>query len=287
MAIVLGLDIHRQQITYDALDTASGEVPAETRALRGPKRRAKTDRADARHLRELLQVGRLPEAWIAPAHLQELRARVRLRQTLVAERTAWQQRIHATLFHHGLRAEPNLLTQERRTWLERLELTTAAREQLAVALRAIDQLNAELAPLERSLRTLARGLPGSRALIDRHFGVGELTALALLCELGDVRRFRSSRRAVRHAGLDITVQSSDGKRRPGRLLRQGPPLLRWAVYEAAQCASRPSSPDHGAYRVLSARLGHNRAKLTIARRLLRRAYHTLAELGDDALAPSV
>jgi transposase len=69
--------------------------PAETSSMRGSKKRAKTDRADARHLRELLMVGRLPEAWIAPGHLLDLRARVRLRHTLVDQRGEWQQRIQA------------------------------------------------------------------------------------------------------------------------------------------------------------------------------------------------
>ncbi|MEY2515752.1 MAG: transposase [bacterium] len=76
--------------------------PAETSALRGNKKRAKTDRADARHLRELLMAGRLPESWIAPDHLLDLRATVRLRHALVDERGEWQQRMHAVLYHHGL-----------------------------------------------------------------------------------------------------------------------------------------------------------------------------------------
>jgi transposase len=75
--------------------------PAETAARRGHKKRAKTDRADARHLRELLTIGRLPESWIAPDHLLDLRARVRLRHTLVDQRGEWQQRIQAVLYHHG------------------------------------------------------------------------------------------------------------------------------------------------------------------------------------------
>jgi transposase len=74
---------------------------AETRARRGTKRRAKTDRQDARWLRVLLAEGRLPEAWIPPAHVREWRTRTRLRKTLVDERTSWLQRIQATLFHHG------------------------------------------------------------------------------------------------------------------------------------------------------------------------------------------
>lgn len=80
--------------------------PAETAARRGTKKRAKSDRADARHLRELLMIGRLPESWIPPGHLLDLRAQVRLRHTLVDQRREWQQRIQATLYHHGARHEP-------------------------------------------------------------------------------------------------------------------------------------------------------------------------------------
>ena len=76
--------------------------PAETSSLRGPKRRAKTDRTDARLLRELLEQGRLPCSWIPPTWILDLRTTVRLPKTLVDQRTAWQQRIHAASFHHGL-----------------------------------------------------------------------------------------------------------------------------------------------------------------------------------------
>src|SRR5215211_4630850 len=75
--------------------------PAETAARRGNKKRAKTDRADARHHRELLLAGRLPESWIPPDHILDLRARVRLRHTLIEQHSEWQQRIQAVLYHHG------------------------------------------------------------------------------------------------------------------------------------------------------------------------------------------
>jgi transposase len=72
--------------------------PAETAARRGTKKRAKSDRTDARHLRELLMVGRLPESWIPSEHLLDLRARVRLRHTLVDQRREWQQRMQSVLY---------------------------------------------------------------------------------------------------------------------------------------------------------------------------------------------
>ncbi|HZQ64842.1 MAG TPA: transposase, partial [Gaiellaceae bacterium] len=118
------------------------------------------------------------------------------------------------------------------------------------------------------------------------FGVGPLVSTAILAELGDARRFSSSRHAVRYAGLDITVYSSDAHRAPRRLSRQGSTVLRWAVYEAAQTASRTGSPDHATYLTLAGRLGKSRAKLTLARKLLRRAHHLLRELGDAALQPA-
>jgi transposase len=336
--IVMAFDQHREQITFDALDTTSGVVsrgrirpadrlgfrdwlsrregqelevaleattgwrfmveelravgarvplaePAETSARRGPKKRAKTDREDARRLRELLQAGRVPESWIPPEHILELRSKVRLRHTLIVERGEWQQRIQAQLYHHGVPRRRQLLVGERRAWLEQLELPDAARRQIQVALAMIDAVDGRLGPLDRELRLFARGQPGCRALMS-HYGIGEITAVAILAELGDARRFSSSRHAVRYAGLDITVSESDRRRSAGHLSRQGPPTLRWALYEAAQVARRPGSPDRSYYEQAADRLGGNRACLAIARKLLKRSFHTLRELGEEALQPA-
>jgi transposase len=340
MAIIGGLDVHRSQITYDWVDTDTGQgrrgrlapahreqlrawlaqftgqqaafalegctgwryvveelqragiaahlaEPADTSTLRGPKRRAKTDRTDARHLRQLLAAGRLPESWIPPAQVLEVRTQVRCYKALLDEHTAWLQRIHAALFHHGVPAERNLLAPDRRQRLvQGSGLSPAARQLVTVALRTLDHLDAELDRLRAELTWFARHQPGCRAL-DALYGIGPLTAVAIWAELGDVRRFTSSRFAVRHTGLDITVWSSDGKRTPGHLARQGPPVLRWALFEAAKTAARASSPDHAYYLQVKGRLGGNRATLAVARKLTRRCHHTLRALGDQAFAPAV
>jgi transposase len=119
-----------------------------------------------------------------------------------------------------------------------------------------------------------------------HYGIGELTAVTILAELGDCTRFSCSRQAVRYAGMDITVKQSDQHRAPGHISRQGPPALRWALYEAAQVARRPGSPDRDYYTQTAERIGGNRACLSVARKLLKRSYHTLRELGQEALAPA-
>src|SRR3954468_25035279 len=195
--------------------------PADTAAARGPKRRAKTDRHDARHLRALLGAGRLPESWIPPEQVCEMRARLQLFPDLRAEHTAWVQRIHAILLHQGAPAlTGDLLGADNRRRLEAGEqLSPAGGEAVAAALRVLDALDAELGPLRRQIAAFARRQPGCKAL-QGHYGVGEVTAVALWAELGDTRRFSSSRKAVRHAGLDIPVSPSDDKRPPGHLSRQ-------------------------------------------------------------------
>jgi transposase len=149
----------------------------------------------------------------------------------------------------------------------------------------LDQIDRELAPIDRTLQAFARRQPGCRALTGQLYGVGAVTATAILAELGDPRRFRSSDDAVRHSGLDVTVWQSDSRRAPGHLSPQGPELLRWALFEAAQSAARPGSPDHAYYLETKRRIGHERACLAVARKLLRRSHHLLRGLGDEALAP--
>ena len=342
MTMVGGLDVHRQQITFDYVDddglvrwgqirpatrktlrgwlaehcpdgdgqfalegctgwryvseelTAAGVVahlgdPAEIAALRGPKKRARTDRADARLLRTLLLEGRFPESWIPPAHMLEIRALGRLYCTLMDERRAWQQRIHAQLFHQGCPPIRALLSEAGRAALAAAELSVAGRQYVDTSLRRIDELGAEIEPLRAQLVGFARHHPGCRAL-QTHYGIGGLCAVIIWAEIGDARRFASSDQLVRFAGLDVTVYSSAGKRSAGHLSRQGSPQLRWAAFEAAKCAARRGSPDYAYYRTLAAKHdGHNGKNPTLAveRKILRRCYHTLRGLGDAALAMPV
>jgi hypothetical protein len=128
--------------------------PAETAGLRGPKKRAKSDRADARHLRELVMVKRLPESWIPPDHILDLRARVKLRHTLCEQRGEWQQRIQATLYHHGCPQQRQLMTGEGREWLAAQPLPeTRARDGDR---RASDDRRARARLRDRSGRCLTR-----------------------------------------------------------------------------------------------------------------------------------
>ena len=115
--------------------------------------------------------------------------------------------------------------------------------------------------------------------------MGWLWAAIMWAEIGDARRFHSSDQLVRFAGLDVTVYSSDGKRSAGHLSRQGSPELRWAAFEAAKCAARRGSPDYAYYHKWPPATDNGKnPTLAVERKMLRRCYHTLRELGDAALA---
>jgi transposase len=259
--------------------------PAETAALRGKKQRAKTDRADARHLRRLLLEGRLPESWIPPACVLEARATVRLYKDLLDERTGWMQRVQATLFHLGVpELGTTLISETGRRCLDEADLTPATQRAVEVGMRQVDRLTAEMIELRQTITTISRRQPACKTLQANHYGIGPLTSTVIWAEMGDCRRFSSSDDAVRHAGLDVTVYSSDGKRTGGHLARQGPTMLRWALYEAAVYAGRPSSPDHAYFRSVKQRLDGQLALLSVARKLARRCHHTLRNVGDDVLA---
>src|SRR5262249_11208151 len=231
-------------------------------------------------------IGRLPESWIPPEHILDLRERVRLRHALAEQRSEWQQRIQATLYHHGCPQRRQLMTVEGREWLAAQRLPAAAREQITVAIAMVDALEVQIAPLDRELRAYARRQMGCKALMT-HYGIGALTAVTILAELGDCTRFSSSRQAVRYAGMDITVHQSDQRRAPGHISRQGPPALRWALHEAGRRAGGgEGSPDRQYYLETKERIGGGRACIAVARKLLKRSYHTLRELGQEALQPA-
>ena len=198
------------------------------------------------------------------------------------------QRIHATLFHQGTPqlGEQNLRTEAALAALREaaaVHLSPAGQLQVATALEVLTAIEARMGTVRQQLLHTARHLAGAKALAARVYGVGPVGALAMTCWLGGADRFSSSRKAVRFTGLDVTVYSSDGKRSPGRLSRQGPEILRWVAYEAGKTHARASAPGYGYYAAVKDRQDGKIAALAQARKIIRQACHILAELGDDAL----
>jgi len=203
---------------------------------------------------------------------------------LEEERTAWLQRVQATLYHQGVPVIASLTSAAGQARLATAELLPAGREAVEVGLRQLDRLTGELDPLRAELARFSRRQPGCRALRTTHFGIGPITSVAIWAEMGDTRRFSSSDDAVRHAGLDITVYASDTKRARGHLAKGRPPCA-GSLYEAAVCATRPNSPDHAYFLAVKRRADGHLGVISVARKLARRVHHTLRALGDQAWEP--
>nr|WP_296071954.1 transposase [uncultured Actinoplanes sp.] len=227
--------------------------PADTSVLRGPKRHAKTDKAHAKLLRELLAAGRLPECYVPPAQVLEWggAAGALPRSAEPAHRLGTTDPGGVLPSgHHRPRAGRDRARRPgptpRHCWQQ---LSISGRLQVNTALTLMDVLAEHLERLRRRLLSTACGVKGTRALMHDIYGVGPMSSLALCAWLGGADRFSSSREAVRFVGLDITVHSSDGKRTSGRLSRQGPEVLRWLLFEAAKTSARACAPGYDYTRV--------------------------------------
>jgi transposase len=246
--------------------------PVDTADARGRKRLVKTDRSDARHLRDLLFTDARAKSWVLPRKVVEVRTLGRLNCVLMHQRHGGQQRIHAEMVLQGCPPVRALLSEAGRAWVD-------------TGLEAIDALTAQITPLWARLVRLARAQPSCRGL-QHHSGIGSLCAAIIWTELGDSRRFANSDAAVRLAGRESTTYSSNGKRSPRHLARRGSPEVRWALFEAAKAAARQDSPNRAYYGAVAGRLRGKRPALSVTRKLARRCHHTLRELGDSAFQPA-
>lgn len=237
--------------------------------------RLKNDKVDAHILAQLLRADLLPEAWIAPAAVRQLRARLRHRVQLVRLRTLLRNRIHAVLADHGQDRVGGCWSGPGRQWLAGLDLPAASREVVEDCLAMTDALQVPIDRLDVEVYEHAKADPRVKVLT-RLPGVGNLTALVILAEIGDIGRFGSARKLAAWAGLTPTVRASDRTVRHGHISKQGSTWLRWILCEAAQTAKR--SPEFAdTYQAIARRRGKKIATTAIARRLLTRAYHLLTD----------
>ena len=246
--------------------------------------RLKNDKVDAATLAQLLRADLLPEAWLAPAKVRQLRALLRHRVSLVRLGTQLRNRIHAVAADHGYDRPASYWTGPGRGWLAELDLPPASREIITDCLAVIDALALLTGRIDGELHAHAKADPRVKALTTLP-GVGEFTALVMVAEIGDITRFPSARKLASWAGLTPTVRGSDLKVRHGHISKQGSAWLRWVMNQAAQTAKR--SPEYAAsYAAIAKRRGKKIATIAVARKLLTRAWHLLSEMeAADAGTP--
>ena len=243
--------------------------------------RLKNDKVDAAILAQLLRADLLPEAWIAPPPVRQLRALLRHRVALVRLRTRLRNRIHAIVADYGHdRPAGGYWTGPGRAWLAALPLPAVSRELIGDDLGLIDALQERIDRLDGEICQRARSDPRVKILTQLP-GVGPFTALMILAEVGDIRRFASARQLASWAGLTPTVRGSDRVAHYGHISKEGSAWLRWVLCEAAQTAKR--SPQFAAtFQRIAQRRGKKIATTAIARKLATRAWHLLTDTGPGA-----
>ena len=178
--------------------------------------RLKNDKAGAAILAQLLRADLLPEAWIAPPAVRQLRVMLRHRAQLVRLRTLLRNRIHAVLADHGHGRPAGCWSGPGREWLAALELPAVSRQVIDDALAVIDALQQPIDRLDREVHQRARSEPAVQVLATLP-GVGPFTTLVLLAEIGDITRFASARKLASWAGLTPTLRGSDRMVRHGHI----------------------------------------------------------------------
>jgi len=239
-------------------------------------RRVKNDERDATDLADLLRMGRLPEAWIAPPATRELRELVRHRAKLVHVRSGLRCQVHAVLAGQGV-AVPvsDLFGLAGAKLLERAALSPAARRRVDSLLRLIEAFDAEI---DTTAKASAAQLAGHRGYVAVQTipGIGPILGAVFVVEIGDVTRFDGPTRLASWAGLTPKHHESDTTVRRGRITKQGSRLVRWAAVEAVQRTGKHTRI--GAYRDrVAERRGRNIGVVAAARELVELVYYALRD----------
>ena len=261
----------------DLLQALDCEVHlASPTGLNWGQRRVKNDERDAIDLADLLRLGRLPEAWIAPPAVRELRELVRYRAKLVALRTGLKAQVHAVMAKNGvLPTRVDMFGPGGTAQLDALELPggfTTRIESLRDLIIAFDR---EVTMLERDIQRRLKDDRGYQA-IQTINGVGRTIGAIFVAEIGDVHRFRSPQALCSWSGLTPKHHESDTTVHRGGITKQGSRLVRWAAIEAIS-KQRGGTRLLADYHRIAERRGKNKARVAVARKLLHLVFYGLRD----------
>jgi transposase len=277
------------RFVHDRLERLGWEVDvADATKVKGLAPLAcKTDRIDAWVLAELSRRDLVPAIWLPAFEQRQEREHARWRLFLVRKRTALKNRVHAQLLAFGHPCPvSDLFGRRGRVLLERLDFPEPWRSNVVAAAAMIEQLDLEVAAIEKELRQLGadhRYVPLLRTVP----GIGWVLGYTIAAELGDISRFATPKKLTGYTGLCPRVHQSGNTDRRGHLSHAGPRYLRWALVEAAVHACH-RDPFRDRYEHTKRRLGRQRgakaAQVDVARRISDAIGHMLTR--NEPFAPA-
>jgi len=270
--------------TWDIYDTVAPLVqrvvvahPAEVKQIANA--RVKTDNQDVIRLLRLLIADMIPEVWVPPVEVRELRALISYRWRLVKMATAIQNRMHSLLHRHNIQApEGKIDTGENREWWEQVQLSELERLRLNQELQTLRLVREHIVEVEHELGRLSTSERwGKQAThIMQLPGVGIVVTMTILSAIGEIQRFPSAKKLVGYAGFGAGVEDSGQKHRDKGITKFGRKELRWALVEAAWQAIRSNPRLRAQYDELCKRKHPNQAIVAIARKLLVTLWYVLS-----------
>jgi transposase len=264
------------ELTAEVLDARKLRVIAESVA--------KCDRRDAAVLCDLARANlKLPVCYVPDDEVFQLRERLRARADLVRVRTTFKNRVQALLHRRGILRPARLdpFTKQGREYLAGLPLDDAGRRALDASLSCIDRLDEQLKESTKGLLVEGKRPRWAKplAVLQSIPGVGSITALTILAELGDAARFNSRAAVANYAGLTPVVRDSNEKQRRGGISHRGSAPLRAVLMEAAWTAAGKAPQYADLFARVAARRGKQVAITAVARRILEDAW-TLWRTGE-------
>lgn len=265
---------------YDLLDGLGIEVqvahPTKLRAI--AESQIKTDQRDSMTLAQLLRANLIPQIYVPPKTIRELRNVLRHRMLLVKLRTMIKNRIHQVLDRNHIDNSgfSDLFGRAGRRFIDQVDLGGSEQMLLRAHLRLLDTLLSEVAGIEKHIKAcladdwrvqLIMSIPG--------FGLTLATVVAL--EIDDIGRFRQAAKLSAYAGLVPRVYASGGHSHHGRLVSSANHYLKWAFIEAAWKAQISSPYCRAYFQKIRARKGANVAVAALARRLSEIVYQLLKQ----------
>jgi transposase len=262
----------------DVITEAGGRVHlAHPLGIKGfENRRVKNDLKDAALLADLLRMGSLPESWIPPHSIRELRELVRYRHKLSQLRSGLKGQIHAVLGKEGV--IPSLVEMwgpAGQRFLDDTAMGDAYEYRLESLRDLIAVYDREVTALDQRIHHQLRDDDGYR-VIQQLNGVGPVHAAAFVAEIGDASRFPTPKRLCSWAGLTPRLRESDTKTHRGSITKQGSTLVRWSAVEAVS-RYHGGAPIRDTYRRVAERRGRNIGRVAAARKLLTLVYYGLRD----------
>jgi transposase len=249
--------------------------------------RVKTDKVDVLTLAKLLRADMLPEVWVPPMHVRDLRALLSHRRRLVALQTTAKNRLHSVV--HRLNLKPpagDLFARKQREWWKLLDLSATERLRVDQDVATLEHIEPQIEQVDAELRRLSTSEEWVEQVpyLVQLPGMGLLTAMTILGAIGDVTRFGSAKQLVGYAGLGAGVHASGKTHRDKGITKQGRRDLRFVLVEAARVAVQTHPHWKKEFAPLAKRIGEHKAVVAIARKLLIVVWHVLMAKAADRRA---